>query len=180
MKDTKDERKKFGVIMWGIAEDFGGKISKQGLELRFQALKDYSIEQIRAAGTWLLKNREATFPAVPRTKEFVDLIEGFNEPKISTQSLAEIQAALVLKYLRHYGFSQTPTFEDPITQQLMSERWPWYRWASTMKEDQEQWWSKQFVTLYKANSEQEEANTLLNAPEKFKKIAVGLTKSLED
>ena len=68
MQDNQEERAIFATTMYGIAEDFGGTLSNDNLSVRFMALQEFSINQITQAGTWLLRNREATFPAVPTTK----------------------------------------------------------------------------------------------------------------
>ena len=47
MKDNKVDKGMFAQVMYGLAEDFGGTVSDNGLLLRFDALKEYSIKQIR-------------------------------------------------------------------------------------------------------------------------------------
>lgn len=165
MNNTKEEFALFSTVMWGVAEDFGGKLSKEGLKMRFRALQEYSIDQITAAGTWLLKHREKAFPAVPTTKEFIDAIEGQAGPKVSAKSLAEIQAGQVLAKLRYHGRAGVADFEDPITQRLMTTRWPYKQWASFVKEDELVWWKKDFIQAYEAYSEQEQATLMIQGPD---------------
>lgn len=180
MRDDSKTRAIFAATMYGIAEDFGGTMTENNLSVRFKALQEYSIDQITAAGTWLLKHRTEKFPAVPTTKEFIDVIEGFEKPKISVESQAEIQAASVLKHLRYYGRVWNPNFKDPITQRLMTEVWPWSRWASELKEDQETWWKKEFIKLYKAYNETEQAEILTLAAPKGKIIGIADVKKLAE
>jgi len=156
--DTKEIRQKFATVMWGVAEDFGGKLSKDGLRMRFQALQEYSIEEITQAGTWLLKNREKAFPAVPTTKEFIDVIESKGVPQISAKSRAELQADEVIATLMSKGRKASGGFEDPITSHLMSRRWPYHKWAPTVLEDEVKWWKKDFVEAYMAHAERNEAD----------------------
>lgn len=186
MNDNPQEFKLFAALMWGVAEDFGGKLSKEGLKMRFKALQEYSIDQITGAGTWLLRHREKTFPAVPTTKEFIDVIEGWSEPKVSVKTKAEMEAACVLQALRKYGRNWTPDFADPTTQQLMTTRWPWFSWASRIREDEEKWWKKDFIALYEAHAEVGQANRMLvEGPgsnivdiKNLKKLAAGTAKTL--
>lgn len=166
--------------IWYVCEDFGGTMTENNLLVRFKALQEYSIDQITAAGTWLLKHRAEKFPAVPTTKEFIDVIDGFKSPKISVESKAEIQAASVLKHLRYYGRAWNPEFKDPLTQKLMTETWPWHRWASELKEDQETWWKKEFIRLYKAHDETEQAEILTLAAPKGKIIGMDEVKKLAE
>lgn len=156
MDDTPEIREKFAAVMWGVAEDFGGRLSNEGLKMRFQALQEYSIDEISRAGTWLLKNREKTFPAVPTTKEFIDAIETKGVPQISAKSRAEIQADEVITMLKMRGRSASGSFDDSITQHLMSRRWPYHKWAATVIEDEIKWWKKEFVEAYLAYTERAE------------------------
>src|SRR6056297_3909365 len=112
MKNNEKNLQSFSMVMWGVAEEFGGKISDNGMMMRFRALLDYSLPQITAAGSWLLKNREKPFPPVPTTKEFIDAIrvlEGVVE--VSLQSRAQAQIDIVLTKLKRQGRNATVDFE---------------------------------------------------------------------
>jgi len=147
---NKNDLKRFSSVIWALAEDFGGKISKDSLQLRFEALKSYSINQISQAGTWLLKNREQTFPAVPTTSEIIKAIEKTENPEaVSSEAMAEIQLQLVLDKLRSDGATGVVNFDDPTTQELMTKRWPYNQWASTVLEADIKWFCKEFKELYK-------------------------------
>ena len=74
MNKTKKEFDNFSAIMWGVAEEFGGKISKNGMKLKFKALSEFTIKEIENAGMWIVKNRIETFPAVPLVREFTEAI----------------------------------------------------------------------------------------------------------
>lgn len=161
MKNDKETKAIFAKILYAIAEEFGGKISKNNLELKFFALQEYSIEQITQAATWILKYRTKTFPAVPTTKEFIDIIENFTNPILSLDSKAEIQASEVLKMLKLNGRDHRPAFKDAITQMLMTNCWPWYGWASFFKTKKEEWWKKDFIQAYKAYSEENIATQII-------------------
>lgn len=177
MNNTKEEKQKFATVMWGLAEDFGGKITTEGLKIRFMALEEYTIEQITQAATWLLKHRENTFPAVPTTKEIIDVIEN-NGAKIDHKTAAEIQVDLVLKKLKFEGRSGENDFDDPITRQLMTVRWPYNSWAGSVLEKDLVWFRKEFVAAYQAYGENEKQLPLLGAPEKVVAIAQHLSKKM--
>ena len=49
MKNTREEKTQFSKIMYGLAGNFGGEMSKHDLALRFEVLKEYSIDQIKQA-----------------------------------------------------------------------------------------------------------------------------------
>jgi len=152
---NKTNKEEFASIMWGLAEECGGNITTAGLKARFSALEEYSIDQISKAATWLIKHREATFPAVPRTKEIIDAIENLKGPKVSVQTQAEIQADKVLAKLRYHGRAGVADFDDPVTQHLMTTRWLYKKWASFVLEDELKWWKKDFVQAYSAYQDAE-------------------------
>lgn len=177
MNNTMEERQRFATVMWGLAEDFGGKISTEGLKIRFMALEEYTIEQITQAATWLLKHREKTFPAVPTTKEIIDVIQN-NGAKIDYKATAEIQVDIVLEKLKFEGRGGKIDFEDPITRQLMTVRWPYHTWAASVMEKDLVWFRKEFIEAYKAYGSNEKQLPLLNAPENVLSIAQTLSNKM--
>ncbi len=170
--------------MWGVSEDFGGKISKEGLKIRFRALQEFSVEQIVMAGTWLLKHREKDFPAVPTTKEFIDAIQNAGETKPKTK--AGIEADKVLETLKEWGRDAEPLFVDEITRYLLTHRWT-FRKLDTMiiKDPGLVWWRKEFIESYLELEKDKSAggNLLAVLPggldgEKIKALAMGTVKKL--
>lgn len=149
MQDNQEERAIFATTMYGIAEDFGGTLSNDNLHVRFAALQDYSIDQITKAGTWLIRHREKTFPAMPTTKEFIDAINAHQNGLISPKTKAGIEADKVLETLKEWGRDAEPLFIDEITKYLMTRRWT-FRQLDTMavKDPGLIWWRKEFVESY--------------------------------
>lgn len=147
MQDNQEERAIFATTMYGIAEDFGGTLSNDNLRVRFMALQEFSIDQITKAGTWLLLNRDQTFPAVPTTKEFIDAIRSAGS--ISPRTKAGVEADKVLETLKEWGRDAEPLFYDEITKYLMTHRWT-FRQLDTMavKDPGLVWWRKEFVESY--------------------------------
>ena len=177
-----NDKKRFASIVWALAEDFGGTISKDSLLLRFEVLKIYDIEQISQASTWLLKNREQTFPAVPTTREIITAIEKIKNPAgaLSVESKAQIQLQLVLDKLNSEGGTGDANFQDRVTQQLMTRRWPYKKWASNILEDDITWFKKDFLELYKVYDKEKVIDTgLLEAPgDKINQIPASKLKEL--
>lgn len=148
MQEDANTKKLFASVMWGLAEDFGGKLSKHGLKLRFTALRDYDIAQIQKAGTWLLKHREATFPAVPTTKEIIEAIEKV-EGVLSPTVQAGIEFDKVVKKFREWGRDAKPLFYDKLTVYLMTKRWTFNDLDQrSIKDPAFEWFRKEFVTAY--------------------------------
>lgn len=157
---TDNDKKQFAVIMNGVADNFGGQISKDGLRLRFRALIDLDITQVAKAATFLINNREKDYPPIPTVKEFRGAVESMTGPKISNDAKAEIQVNLVLEKLKLQGRNSPIDFKDPITKHLMSRRWFYPTWASTVKEADLTWFRKEFKEAYLAFDEQEQAQLI--------------------
>ncbi len=170
----EQDKKQFAAIMYGVADNFGGQISKDGLRLRFEALSNLDIDEVSRVATWLINNRTATFPAIPTVKEFRDALENLDGPKPSPRSRAEIQADKVLAKLKYHGRAGKADFEDPITQELMTTRWPYRAWASLVLEKELVWWRKEFIQAYQAYSEQSQIEALPQA--ETRKIAAPVLK----
>ena len=154
MKNNKEEKHKFAKIMWALAEDFGGKISPESLELRFTALKQFSIDEISKAGTWLLMNRKKDFPPVPTTKEIIDAV-GKQSGGLNGKTKAELEADKVLKNLAYFGRDCPTQFKDQVTAYLMTHRWSFYQ-LGMMTETDLKWWRKDFVDAYQDTDSQKE------------------------
>ncbi|WP_321493946.1 hypothetical protein [uncultured Desulfobacter sp.] len=149
MKNDKQDLAMFSKVMWGLAEDFGGKISEDNLKMRFKALQEFSIEQITAAGTWLLKHREKDFPAVPTTKEIIDAVNTQNNGSVSVKTKAGLEADKVLETLKEWGRDAEPLFYDKTTTYLMTHRWTFQKLDTmAVKDPGLVWWRKEFIESY--------------------------------
>lgn len=160
-----EDKKEFFTIMFGLAENFGGQVSKEGLKFRFEAMSDFTISEVSAAATFIINNREKDYPPVPTVKEFRDAIESLNGPKVSPKAKAQLQVDEVITFLKHRGAYATPNFKDPITARLMSSRWPYASWATTVTIDElETWWPKKFIDAYLAYDELGEVEAIALPP----------------
>lgn len=179
MDNNAKTLKDFSVIMWGLAEEFGGTISKNSMRLKFEALKEYTLEDLRGAATRLMKYRQKSFPAVPTVAEIVDIIESKNT--VSLSSRAEIQADLVLRHVANFNpYAEQVDFEDEITKALMSHRWSLKSLSENSLEKDNVWFRKEFIKAYNAYSEAEGKGHLLeiNAPDELKQLANNVTKRI--
>lgn len=180
-KDSVEDLAMFMKVMGSLAEEFGGSLSKDNMKLRFNVLCGYSIEQIKDAAVTLMESREATFPAVPTTKEIKDAMESRIEPKVSIGNRAVIQADIVLEKLKFYGRNAAIDFQDPITFHLMTRQWPYGSWAATVMSSELTWWKKEFIQAYEAYGQRdEEESKLLGGPEvqSLKEISINVGNKL--
>jgi hypothetical protein len=138
----------FSKLMYGMSENFYGELTEGGLNLRFEALKEFELYQISAACTWLVSNQENKY--FPTTaiikKKIIDLSDG---KKLPVRIRAEMEADKVIRILRQYGRDQKVQWLDPCTAHLMKHRWPYNTWAAKVTEDDlTTWWKKEFVNAY--------------------------------
>lgn len=181
MQNNQYDRIKFATILCGLAENFCIELTEQNIEFRFMALLEYSTDQLNRACGWLVKNRTVTFPAMPTTKEVVDAIEAIKGPVLDDRTRANVQLDHVLIYLNKIGRAGDGKFKDPITQHLMSCKWPYKTWASTVKDSELVWFKKDFIEAYELYAKSEETLVLPDArdPRKFLTLANSSVKRLE-
>ncbi len=133
--------------MLAIADNYpGATFSSAGLKLRFEALKDFTIEQISEAAVKLISTHK--YKNMPTTADIIEAMGG----RITIEDRAEIEAGKVIDHLHRYGKMVIPEFEDPITKYLMSTRWRYCSWAARVVEDELKWWLRDFVRAYKAHT----------------------------
>jgi hypothetical protein len=164
-KDTY--KKDFAEIMIGIAENFSSEIGKIGLKMRFEALKHYSIEQLRAAAMVILQTR--VYTTLPPVSDFIIAIEG------KADDMAEIQANIVLRAITQCGSYNPPVFDDQITQSIISN----FNWRNLCVMDAKDlnFRIKDFKSSYKS-FDKAASGHMLNAPDEFKKLANTATKRI--
>ncbi|MBF0258638.1 MAG: hypothetical protein HQK62_07340 [Desulfamplus sp.] len=147
---TNQDLSRFTEIMMGMAENYSGaQLTKNGLKLRFEALRDYSMDQVTRAAVQLMK--EHRFNSMPTIGDFVAVMDQ-QIGKLRIEDKAELEAGVVIEHLHRYGSSVNPMFEDKITSQLMAGVWRYSAWARQVKEDELKWWKQEFTRAYKAHA----------------------------
>ena len=139
--------KKFTSLIYGLAEEYGGTISKAGVDLKFDALKGYSLKSVTMASNWLLRNRIEKYPPTPTIKEFIKTIDSIENPKPSCETHAQKQVDIILKYLNYYGSYCEHVFKDSTTNYLMTSRWT-FQQLGLMKQEDLKWFRRDFVEAY--------------------------------
>jgi len=175
---NQEDKKQFATLFYGLAEEYGGKLSKNGMVLKFDALKSFEIEEITSGISWLVKNREKTYPPIPTVKEIIDAMGSANGTNISIEDKAEVQAVIVIKRLKYSG-SRDGSFDDPITNSIMTDRWNFCEWASTVLTKELEWWKKDFVKLYKSYDAHVDAGLMVEHDGKKMIPAANLKKLLK-
>lgn len=156
----------FSKIMAGLAENFSSELTENGLSMRFEALKEYSITQIRQSAMVILKTRK--FTTMPTVADFIEAIEG------NKYDLADIQKGIVMGAINRYHPNQK--FSDPITQ-VVVDQIGWGRIGQANKAEIP-FILKDFKELY-ITYKKAESGHILAAPDRFKKIANNSTKAIK-
>ena len=146
--------------MAGMADNFRDSISTEGLQMRFEMLKDFTIEQVEVAAKHIMATRK--FTKMPPIAEFLEAL-GYTPPSIEDQAVAA--ADEIIAHLNEYGSSVTPDLgDDPIAERLMTKRWPYTRWAKTILEGDIKWWRKDFIQAYRAADSKENFLQIEDSP----------------
>jgi len=138
----KQDETRFAHIMLGMADNFRDSITKEGMLMRFEMLKEFSIDQVEHAAKKIMLTRKYT--KMPPIAEFIEAIQGNHEHQIEDR--AEVEATYVISCIGQ----DYPVFNDPVTAHLMSRRWKWSTWAPAVLESELKWWAKEFKEAYRA------------------------------
>ena len=166
---NSNDKEKFVEIMIGLADIYSATTTTSGLNFRFDALKQFSLDQITEASNIIVRTRKYT--TMPTPADFIEAIQGSNE------DLAEIQASLVSQAISQFGSYNKPIFADPITADIMNHKINWGDLCASSEKDVN-FKLKEFKSLYKTYNKATSGN-LLNAPDEIKKLADSSTKRIE-
>jgi len=172
MKEKDIDR--FIEIMAGLSENYSNShLSKNGLKLRFAALQEFNIDQVSQAAITLVKTHK--FNCMPTVADFIAAMGPIG---VSIEDQAEIEAVKVLEFLRLHGRNGHPHFDDPTTKLLMSTRWKYLTWASSVTESDLKWWKMEFTRTYIAHHAGSRAGCFFPAMDKIRQLAQATAKSL--
>ncbi len=161
-----DDKNKFLELMNGLSDIYTANLTKIGLQLRFDALKQYTIEQITKASNIIVRTRK--FTNMPTPADFIEAIEGNPDEK------AEIQKSLVMEAYNRYQPNQK--FDDPITQTVI-DKIGWRKIGQVnMKEVP--FILNDFISMYKSYNKVS-SGLVLNAPDEFKRLANDSVKEIK-
>ena len=158
----KTDEKRFIQIMLGMADNFRDNITKEGMVMRFDMLKDYKINQVESAAKQIMLTRKYT--KMPPVAEFIELLQGGNK-----EDKALVIANNIISHLKIHGSRVFPKLDDKTAKHLMTKRWPYYEWASMVIESELKWWTKEFCEAYRAYSALETPMEIA-APEAVRKL----------
>ena len=140
---NKNDEKRFIQIMLGMADNFRDNITKEGMTMRFDMLKDYNIGQVESAAKQIMLTRKYT--KMPPVAEFIEILQGGNK-----EDKALVIANEIIAHLKMRGSRVFPKLDDSTAKHLMTKRWPYYEWAAAVIESELKWWTKEFCEAYKS------------------------------
>lgn len=152
---TDHDRSKFAEALHVLAETFGEPLSDLRTEAYFDALRDFSIEQVSLATRLSLR----TCKFFPRPVELRDLIAGNQDDN------AETAWGGLLREVRRVGYMGTPDLE-PRTALAVKELWGgWRRLCETLPGEGPELigWLKQFKETYETVDRRETVKELTAA-----------------
>ncbi len=139
----KSEFKTFCEIMWGVADNFGAEINKYGLKMRFQALKELTIDELRQAAMNVIKSRKYT--KMPTVAEILEQVRG------NPDDIAMVEAGKVLQAIKRYGAYSSVVFDNPVTMAVIHQGFGgWIKLCTDLNAQDEKWFMKDFVNTYRA------------------------------
>lgn len=139
---TRDDVRRFSVVMTGMAETFGSPLSDAGLEIRFAALAEYSIEQVEQACVACIKSRQ--YSSMPTVAEIIDHIGGGR-----VEDRAEVEAARVVMAVKDLGSYRNVVFDDPTTMAVIDGGFGgWVNLCAELMEDQVKFFLRDFARMY--------------------------------
>lgn len=141
--------------MFGLADNFSAEINKHGLKFRFNALSGFTIDQVESAANEIALTRK--FTKMPTIAEFIEFIEG------SSADAAELQVEKIWAEVRRIGTYGSPEFDDPVTAQVVSNRFDW-TYVCGMLEKDRPFFVRDFRDAY-ASYSREEKRLLLAGPD---------------
>jgi len=143
---VEQDKNRFAQIMCGLAEDCSAQMTKPGLFMRFEALKQFTIEQVEAGVLSVMRSN--VYTKMPTTGTIIQAIEGTQDDR------AELQIKDILAEIRRVGSYESPKFKDPVTADLILNR---FSWSSICAMDRQKFdfFVKEFKAAYGAYSREE-------------------------
>lgn len=145
--NEKDEVR-FLELFTGLCEVKNKKFSQVLLSVYFEALKEYSIEDVeKSIGNSIKLGK---YPVIPQPVELIEYITGGSE---SLEDKAIVQASRVLNAVRQIGGYSSVCFDDPITNAVIKQAFSgWGKLCNDLIEQDEKWFLKDFAKIYQTYS----------------------------
>lgn len=140
-----NDKKDFAAVMTGLAENYGQTLTPQGIALRFEALKQFKISEIRAAALAIMAGRKYT--NMPTVADFLEYLGGG-----AAEDIAEVEAGKVIRAMSEHGAYRSVVFDNPVTQAVINDVWG--GWPKVCEMCPDKWLRHEFVKVFAAYARQ--------------------------
>lgn len=120
--------------------------------MTWEALKAHDDEKCIAAFNHVFRYGRFFKDLLPDLLDFLE--KDAREKADGLADIARVETTRILEHLEKYGTYKKPAFSDPITQYLMSVRWPFRKWGDELENKNIAWWTKDFIASYVAEAKQ--------------------------
>ena len=110
------DKQAFAEMMEALAENYGQTVTKAGMALRFDALREYDITDVRRAAMSMLRSRKYT--SIPTVADFLEHMGGG-----SAEDKAEAAAGKALRAVAEAGRYASVAFDDPVLMAVIENTW---------------------------------------------------------
>ncbi len=140
--DTQD-KEKFKLLMIGSGEIYGKEITKPLMQIYFQSLQKYSIEQVSDAfSKHLCDEKSGTFMPKP-----ADIIRHLKANDVTAENKAELAWMQVMNSISSVGSYGTLKLDDKQAMAAVRNMGSWIGLCQTNESDM-QWKKKEFIANY--------------------------------
>lgn len=168
MAMNQNDFKKFSHDIVLLAEVHGKTVTAGMVGIYFKVLEEYNTEAVNMAMTVAVK----TLKFFPKPAELIEIIESKNQT-LNIEDRALMVSTRIISHMRAYGGTKLPDLEDdPIARDLMTRRWPYLNFASSVLESELKWWQKEFMEAYRVFSET--SLQITSESQKLKQIVDGI------
>ncbi len=138
------DQKRFIEILTTAAGLYEKDLTEMVIEVYYQTLQGYSIEDISATFTKHIKSSKY----FPKPAEILEVLHGVGD-ELDARSLQ--QAAAVWNAIARVGHGSSVFFKDPVSAAVVKGVYGgWCKLASETKEAEQKWFMKDFTTYYQS------------------------------
>lgn len=144
---TRNDAPRFVSSLAAMAALFEKEPAPQVVEIYFRALEGFTIEEVERG----ISNACSMHKFFPKPVELIECITG-GAGNLADKAM--IEACRVLEAIKGIGTYSTVCFDDPITQAVIVQQFGGWAKFSEMREENEKWFIKDFVSGYQAFARQ--------------------------
>ena len=137
------DKKEFAILFYGTGELYDKPVTKNLLQLYFDALKGYSIDEIKGGvSKHALDPKHGTFFPKP-----ADIVRHLQTGEISTEDKAELAWSQVIREIRRTGSYGTLKLDDKQAMAAVKALGSWQQLCNSTEQEMT-WKKKEFISVY--------------------------------